>query len=742
MKFQKYAKAYHLVIEGAAGLRDMLAIDDSFWAATSAPTTAFREDAAFLSFLDSDHNGRIRSDEVRAAAKWLLGMLADTDGIGAESDEMPLSAVSKDAPGGAGILTTMGYVNEQAKRTDGIVRLADVRAEMAELRGKPLNGDGILIEDAAQGDAALAEYIQAAVSATGGSADISGKTGVSSDQLAAFQAAIGDFLAWKALGKDDNAETMPLGADTSAVYNLYLRHKDEVDRFFFLSGFQRFDAAAAEKFIAADAASDSPAKALGGAPIARPLPDGSLPLTGDGVNPLRRDIVEALRDGLFGRVLGTKAPERATEEEWNRVKATLEKHAAYLAGKKGAIVEAFPMEKLEAWADGALAKKAEELQRLDKEVADRCAAFADVEKLLLFRRRLPCFANNFVALTQFYDPNDTSLFECGRLLIDGRWFNLAIKIADPGAHSAVAKNGGLFTMYLNVEPVGTAPAFTVVVPATAGTRGNIAVGKRGVFFNLAGEEFDATVTSIIENPISLKEAMLAPFKNITKMILGKIESLSSNAQASIEKGAETATNDAMAGKKPEAPAAAPAGGMGAGGLLMGASVAIAALGSTFAFLAKSISSMSVSARITTVIIAVLVVVGPILLAGFIKLMGQDMGPILEGCGWAVNKSMRLTRKLRNQFTETKAYPKDATGTPVRRLRAVLLFFLLLAAIAALVSVLMRPKAEEPCCREPAPATVSVAAEAPAAAESVPEAPAAAEPAPEAPAVEEPAPAAE
>ena len=688
MKFNKFAKAYHLDIATPADLRDVLALDDSFWAATSAPTAAFHEDAAFLKYIDSDGNGRMRSDEVRAALRWLLDTLADASRVGSDADSVLLDAVDKDSAAGPGLLVTAAYVNEQAGRKDSAdVRLADVRAAMAELRGKPLNGDGVLVPAAADDDA-LKAWVEAAIEATGGTDDISGAKGVNSAQLADFAAALKDYLAWKAQGAADNKDTMPFGADTPAVHNLFARHKDAVDRFFFIADFQRYDPAGAEKFLSSDPAGATAAAALESAPLARPLPDGALPLDGPNVNPLRRDVVAALRDGLFGRVLGREAPESVTEADWKKVKAALAGHEAWLGAKKGAIVEALPADKLQGWADGDFAARAAKLQEEDEVVAKRVAAFSDLEKLLLFHRRLPRFLNNYVSLTEFYRPDETSLFERGRLLIDGRWFNLAIEVPDAAAHAAVAKNGGLFTMYVLVEPVGGPPSFTVVVPATAGTRGNLAVGKRGVFFDLEGHEYDAKITSIIENPISLKEAILSPFQNIAKAIMGKIEGLGAAAQAKIEKAGTDATDAVAEGKAPAAPAAAPApapaaggGGGAAAGMFMGISVAIAALGSALAFIAKAVGEMSASQRVTALVVVLLVLLGPIVLAGVLKLMRQDMGPIIEGCGWAVNKSMRLTRKLRRQFTLTKAYPDGAEGTPAKRAAVTLGILVVLLALA-------------------------------------------------------------
>ena len=738
MKFDKFGKAYHLSIETPADLRDALAIDDSFWAVTSAPTTAFDEDPAFLKYLDADGNGRIRSDEVRAAVRWLLARLADDSKVGAPEDELSVASVAAADDAGKAIQTTIAYVNEQAGRSDGVIRLADVRAAMAELRGKPLNGDGVLVPAAAD-TPELKAWIEAAVAATGGTADISGKQGVSSDQIAEFKAAVHDFLEWKGRGAPDNKETMPLGADTPEVWTLFSRHAEAIDRFFFLADFQRFDPERAAKFLAARPDTDTAADALGAAPLARPAPDGSLPLDGPLVNPSHRADVAALRNGLFGRVLGAKDPAAATEADWKKVKAALAPYGAYLASKKGAIAESQPADMLPAWDKGDFAERAAKLQETDKVVAQRVAAFADLEKLLLYHRRLPRFVNNYVALKQLYDPKQVSLFEKGRLLIDGRWFNLAIRIPDPAAHAAVAKNGGLYTMYLKIEPHDAAgETYTVVVPATAGTRGNLAVGKRGVFFDLQGRECDATVVSLVENPISLTEAILAPFQNIAKAVLGKIEGMGAAASSKIESAGTAAAGDALDGKKPEAPAApAPAAGGGpAGGMFMTISIAIAALGSAFAFLAKAVSEMSWQSRVVTLAVLLAVVFAPIVLAGVLKLLRQDLGPIIEGCGWAVNKSMRLTRRLRRQFTQRLPYPKEADGTPGKRFLAGLLTLLVAAALVVCVVFGVRSaRAKDAAEPEPAPApTAETAAEAEVSADAAEPAPDAAEAAvsPEAP----------
>ena len=135
--------------------------------------------------------------------------------------------------------------------------------------------------------------------------------------------------------------------------------------------------------------------------------------------------------------------------------------------------------------------------------------------------------------------------------------------------------------------------------------------------------------------------------------------------------------------------------------------------------------MSWSSRLISLGVLLLIVFGPIILAGVLKLMRQDLGPIIEGCGWAVNKSMRLTRRLRRQFTLRMPYPKEASGTPAKRCARALGVLVLLAALVGAFFWI-----RSACCTaepEAAPAAAP-AAEAPAV-EPPGEAPVGADPAP-------------
>lgn len=75
--FKNYGGSYQLRIENAEDLEKIQALDEALWAATSIPIDSFNCDRKFTSYVDTDQNGRIRTDELRAAQAWLFRMLKD-----------------------------------------------------------------------------------------------------------------------------------------------------------------------------------------------------------------------------------------------------------------------------------------------------------------------------------------------------------------------------------------------------------------------------------------------------------------------------------------------------------------------------------------------------------------------------------------------------------------------------------------------------------------------------------------
>lgn len=420
--------------------------------------------------------------------------------------------------------------------------------------------------------------------------------------------------------------------------------------------------------------------ALAATPIAPPSADGTLSWA-----KLFRakdyEALDALRREVFEPVFG--ALPSMSEAQWRE-----------LASKSDAI---------QLWKDAAAADKAialgEQLERITEEdlsaIEAECKkdlerkpmieAVEELEKLALYQRWLMALANNFISMPDLYDPTRNTLFERGKLVLSGRLFTFSVLVPDRAVHAALSEKGTMFTMYVKVDAAKADKApFEVAVPVTAGTSDGIEVGKRGVFTDLDGNEFDATVLQVIRQPVSLWEAMVMPYQKIGRFVSSKIEGFVGEGDKALEKqlassyatvqssasaGATAATAAASAAAvRPAAPSSAPTSATPApqsGGALAGTvaafGVGVGMLVGAFTSLFTAVSSMKPAQLVGAVLGLVAVVSLPSALFAWLKLRKRDIAIVLEGQGWALNDRILLGRHLGHLFTRKPARPKQSSA---------------------------------------------------------------------------------
>jgi len=259
--------------------------------------------------------------------------------------------------------------------------------------------------------------------------------------------------------------------------------------------------------------------------------------------------------------------------------------------------------------------------------------------------------------------------------MDGRRFNFSVKVFDRSVHSGVARSGNMFVLYVEVLP-SDGQRYEVAVPVTSGGRGNLYVGKRGIFLDCTGRESDARVVQIIENPISLSEALISPFRRLGRTLTGKIESLTSTAEKKLDAAVSTVVEPLAGGKGNRS--------LLAGGLLMGGGVALAALGSAVAYIAKTLSGVPAWKILVGIAGAILAVALPASIIAVLKLRQRDLSTILEGSGWAINAKMKLTFSLGRFFTHKPPLPESARSFIAKTWKWLILSAILLAVVIFLV----------------------------------------------------------
>jgi hypothetical protein len=681
MVFQKYGQACHLRIKSSADFHHVLALDEAHWVATGAATNTLRCDPVFLDLLDVDDNFRLMSYEIRVAIKWLTDSLTDFTGIDEASDVLKLSAIDGTSADGKKILTAVTKILQQCGKKDSdVIALSEVREVKKQQESLPVSEAGVVLPDASK-DADLQQCIKEIIAATGGTPHPSGNPGLDAEDLDRFAKSATERLEWLAqveLKDGEKSDLMPLGVATRDAYSIFRQLKKKLDHYFAQCDAVVFDQRTAGHFLADEIElkeadlSDASAieKLLKEAPLAPADPKKVLSFD-EHINPAYAQLLEAFRSNIMEPL--TDADDSLSKADWVKVKQVMSAHEKWAEAEPGKELGKLDPSKLTDYKSEKIDK---ELRKLIGEKSKTAYVLDNVrlaEKIILYQANMLSLLNNFVSFPDLYDPSKRALFEMGTLIVDGRHLNFSTKVEDIKAHSKIASTSDIFVVYADVQPADAKkPKVTVALPVTSGTKGNLHVGKRGVFRDLAGDILDAQIVKIIENPISLWETLMSPFTRIAKLITGRIEAMQAAAEKNIDSAATSVTVGAPAQQ------AGQQKGMMAGGLLMGGGVAIAALGSAFAFVAKTLAGLGPLKSLLGLLAAILAFVLPASIVAINKLRRRDISSILEGAGWSINARMHLNRTQGRAFTERPPLPEAAEILPDR---SKWLWIALLCAVA-------------------------------------------------------------
>ena len=334
-------------------------------------------------------------------------------------------------------------------------------------------------------------------------------------------------------------------------------------------------------------------------------------------------------------------------------------------GKQIADYEAAKAEAEKANADALEAAKAE---------------FMPLRKLLLLHRDFYRLLRNFVTLEDFYDLDSDTIasFEAGTLIIDQRACHLCMRVNDPAKHDAQAPLSGMYLLYCNCESKKLGKSMQIVAAVTQGEVNNLSIGKNAVFYDNDGNDYDATVTKIIDNPISIRQAFWTPYRKFGNWIQEKINKSAAEKDAKAF-GDLTAKADAAADpnaeKKPAFDIAKFAGIFAAIGMALGM------IGAALVSVAEGMSGFKWWQYIIVFVCILLVISGPSMIMAWLKLRRRNLAPVLNANGWAINSDALVSVLFGRRLTEQVAFPivkvKKHHLTPWV---AVMIYFSLLAIL--------------------------------------------------------------
>jgi hypothetical protein len=650
-------------LSSGADLAHLDELDQKLWVALACPTTGLEFDPKTLALVDTDKDGRIRAPELIAAAKWLTGLLKNPDDALKRSPSLPLAAINDATPEGRQLLSSARQILENLGKPEAAEITLEDTADTARIFAQTkFNGDGIVPADAAASEA-VRSVIGDIIACLGADTDRSGKPGVSQARVDEFFKQAQAYAGWRDAPKADGA-ILPLGEATFAAAAAVRAVRAKVDDYFTRCRLAAFDdrATAAlnreEKDYQMFAAKDLTlfSAEIAALPLAHVRANKPLALA-EGLNPAWTGAVAALRGQAIGPLLGERS--ELTESDWAALLAKLAAFDTWTSAKAGAAVEPLGIGRVREILEGPFKQEITALIAKDKALEPEANSISSVDRLIRYHRDLHLLCSNFVNFRHFYEHSEPAIFQAGTLYLDQRSCEFTLPVADAGRHAAMAGLAGAFLAYCDCVRRSTGETRQIVAAFTDGDSDNLMVGRNGVFYDRAGRDWDATITKMIESPISLREALWLPYRKFSKFIESQVakRATASDAQATAKLDAAAATiATADTQTAPAPPRKMDVGTVAALG------VAFGAIGTFLATLwghLVGIIQFGTWGIVGAVVGLLLLISGPSVVLGYIRLRKRNLGPILDANGWAVNARAKINVPFGRSLTQVAALPPGA-----------------------------------------------------------------------------------
>ena len=646
-------------------------LDVKMWTVLSCPVKGLEIEEKSLKYMDRDADGKIRVNDVISVAKWMTGALKNPDLLLEGKDWVDIAEIDAENEVGLKlgkaakqILFNLGKEGERISLAD----TADIAAIFAKTR---YNGDGVITVTSTD-DAAEKEVIAAALESTGGTMDRSGEMGVTAAQVEAFYTELKAYSDWCA------AEVAaPFADKTDAVIAAYQALDAKMKDYFMRSRLAAFSPDSTSALdvqtsrIEAISAENLSVKGdeIASYPIARITGKEELDLTAS-INPAWVAQFQVVKEAAIEA--GKKT---LTEADWTAIGAKFTAYTAWKAAKAGASVEKLGIAKVNEMLQQD--KKAALLDIVAQDLAlkEEAENIEMVDMFLYMLRDFYRLLRNFITFNDFYkkDKDISAIFQSGTLIIDQRACRFCMKVENMGAHNATAATSGMYLVYCDCTTKTSPAKLQIVAAVTVGEVGNLIVGKNAVYYDNAGVEWDAVITKVVDNPISVMQAFWNPYRRmatavenlINKSAAEKDAKMMANATAKINAAPTSLPAAPAEGADPAAkPAATPPFDIAKfAGIFAAIGMAVGMIGSALAALAKELFALTWWQLLLTFAAILLIISGPSMVMAWMKLRRRNIAPLLNANGWAVNAAAKISIPFGNTLTDVAKFPKMKLKDP-------------------------------------------------------------------------------
>lgn len=628
-------------------------LDQKLWTVLSCPVEGLEFDKQTLEYLDTEKDGKIMVNEVVQAAQWITSVIKDKDSILNGDSVLKLDNIDTSTEAGKGLYNSARQILKNLGIDKDEISLADASDSKAIFAGTKFNGDGVITVLSSPDDAQK-QIITDIIATVGSVKDRSGEKGVNAELIEKFYASCADWAAWKS-----SSPAMPYGERTAAAFDAYNALKDKMNDYFTRCRLMAFDTEVAKAVnVAVTDIND-----IDNCTIAAPKAARTLDLAA--INPAWQKRFDALAS-----LIGFSGKAEMTEADWRSVETTFNDYAAWLGAKKGAEVEPLGEVRINAILIAGEKEALLALVEKDKALAAESSSIDDVKKLMYYYRDFYRLLKNFVLFTDFYSraPGVRAMFELGQLYIDQRCCDLCIRVSDMGKHADMAALSGIFLIYFKATSKVLGKSMDAVAVMTDGDIFDLRPGKNGIFYDLQGNNWDAVITKVVDNPVSISQAFWAPYRKawefcvgiINKSAADKDAKINADLQAKVQTAAATTPGAADAAKTDKQQAfdiAKFAGIFAALGMAMGY------IGTFLTSIVTGIQSTPPLDLILILLGLMMVISGPSCFIAWTKLRKRNLGPILNANGWAINSKVLVNILFGGKLTTVAKYPKLKLADP-------------------------------------------------------------------------------
>lgn len=650
-----------VVIGTGADLKNLDLLDQKLWCALACPTEGLELDPITLKLMDADHDGRIRAPELIAVCKWATSLVKNPDNLLTGVDGLPLNSIDDSTEEGAQILASARRILHDLGKGDAAeITVADTSDTVRIFSQTVLNGDGVVLPESTA-EPELQQVIQEILDISGGVTDRSGKIGINRALVASFYEELAAYESWIAASEVKRATIFNLGDATEAGYNAVEAVRLKVDDFFGRCRLAAFDTRAQssinrdEKDFAEIARHDVSlhVDALRDFPLSHAAAGKALPLTA-GCNPAWTAEISRFRSDAVAKVLGEKMS--LSEAEWLRLRSEFAGYAEWISAKPLGNVSKLGIERVRQLLGNSAHEAILALIAQDEALEPEANAIASVDRLVRYQRDLGPLVRNFVNFADLYGAKVPAIFQAGTLYLDTRSCNLCIRVNDAPKHGLMAGLSRCYLAYCDCVRKSTGEKIAIVAAFTDGDSDNLMVGRNGVFYDRQGRDWDATITKLVENPISIRQAFWSPYKRFVRFLE---EQAAKRAAA-----ADEAASSKLVGAAETTQLAATSGRLDAKpkfdtGLLATLAIASAGVGAMLGGIIGAFLGLGVWMPIGVVGI-LLLISGPSMILAWLKLRQRNLGPILDANGWAVNARARINIRFGRSLTRTAILPPGAS----------------------------------------------------------------------------------